>query len=208
MLRAPRPGPHASRGRVSDCSPLPERRPGALNRGPWDPTPPAPPARRRARSCAQGRARSRPHRRPPPPRRPRIPTPRAGRRAPPARPRRPRPEAAQCAAPPASVAQGNRRTRDRATGGAGARAGPGEHRARLPPNLEPGPALCPRPAPGIPGHSRAAPDLAFPRNSRPAQPSTSESETCVPPTQAGPPPPDTPRHRSPALQPDTPQTPL
>ncbi|CAI9165725.1 unnamed protein product [Rangifer tarandus platyrhynchus] len=128
MLRASRPGLHAGRGRVSDCSPLPGRRLGALNRGPWDPTPPTPPARRRARSCARGRARSRPHRRlrrTPPPRRPRSPTPRSGRPAAPARPRRRRPRAAQCAAPPGSVAQGNRRTRDSATGGGGTRTGPG-----------------------------------------------------------------------------------
>ena len=46
MLRAPRPGPHAGRGRVSDCSPRLGRRLGALNRGLWDPTPPTPTARR------------------------------------------------------------------------------------------------------------------------------------------------------------------
>ncbi|XP_070226246.1 protein monoglycylase TTLL8 [Bos mutus] len=121
MLRAPRPGPHAGRGRVSDCSPRPGRRLGALNRGLWDPTPPTPTARRRARRCARGRARSRP-RRTPLPRRPRSPTPCAGRAA---RLRRRRPRAAQCAAPLGSVAQGNRRTRDSATGGGGTQTGPG-----------------------------------------------------------------------------------
>ncbi|XFF78426.1 hypothetical protein AB1E18_004645 [Capra hircus] len=128
MLRAPSPGPHAGRGRVSDCSPRPERRLGALNRGPWDPTPPTPTARRRARGRARGRARSRPRRRPrrtPPPRRPRSPTPRAGSGAPPARLRRWRPRGAQCAAPLGSVARGNRRTRDSATGAGGTQTGPG-----------------------------------------------------------------------------------
>uniref|UniRef100_A0AC11DRQ0 Uncharacterized protein n=1 Tax=Ovis aries TaxID=9940 RepID=A0AC11DRQ0_SHEEP len=128
MLRAPRPGPHAGRGRVSDCSPRPERRLGALNRGLRDPTPPTPTARRRARGRARGRARSRPRRRPrrtPPPRRPRSPTPRAGSGAPPARLRRWRPRAAQCAAPLGSVARGNRRTRDSATGAGGTQTGPG-----------------------------------------------------------------------------------
>ncbi|XP_052496617.1 protein monoglycylase TTLL8 [Budorcas taxicolor] len=120
MLRAPRPGPHPGRGRVSDCSPRPERRLGALNRGLRDPTPPTPTARRRARS----RPRRRP-RRTPPPRRPRSPTPRAGSGAPPVRLRRWRPRAAQCAAPLGSVARGNRRTRDSATGAGGTQTAPG-----------------------------------------------------------------------------------
>lgn len=120
MLRALRPGPHAGRGRVSDCSPRPERRLGALNRSLRDPPTPRRPPRAAALGPRPGPRQSRPRRRPRRTlRRPGV------REAPrPARAAAPRLRGSAAGAPGlhnaprrwGSVARGNCRTRDSATG--------------------------------------------------------------------------------------------
>lgn len=132
---AQRPGP---RPQASDCSPGPGPSANATDRGPRGP---APHARRLPRRLRRSRTR-----RPPPPSRPRSPTPCAGRRAATPRPRTPRTlraRPAQCAAQPWPVAPGNRGTPGGAAGGGGAARAtgpvPGEH---WPPPLGI-PDLCP-----------------------------------------------------------------
>lgn len=145
VFLCPGPRPRACSDSSRGLEPQPEPSLSATDCDPAEPAPPTPPARRH-RSA----------RRPPPPARPRSPTPRAGRRTPRPGLYRQRRGPAQSAAQPGPVALGNRRTWGRAAGGGGAaRASgpvPGEqrsHNACLSPLLTPQAPCSPHSEPAL-----------------------------------------------------------